>query len=230
MSLPSPADCLARISEIVGVDITIPDVVIRYRFSDYDTAKLALMRVRDAKKALRFLKKEISTLLTAVRSEFTSARTQVGKGFGNALAAGFFGRRTMGRVNSSERDRLRRRQLEFVAPYEDLKVKIDLLVGILDNIKFQIETSDECRVREKVRILPAVVVPPLVPPPLPSLPPPPPPVPPIRYYVYLADMVQGPFLLDHVLEMRDGQAIVDDTLVCREGSQEWTTFKDGIAS
>ena len=41
-------------------------------------------------------------MISAARSEFTTARTAVGKSVGAGLAAGFFGRKTVGRINVNE--------------------------------------------------------------------------------------------------------------------------------
>jgi hypothetical protein len=94
-------------------------------------------------KQLRLLKRDVSAVISAVKSEYTTARMRVGKTFASSLAAGFFGRRTVGRVNSAQRDSLRRSQLDAVAPYEHVKGIIDSILYQLDTVKGQIELSPE---------------------------------------------------------------------------------------
>lgn len=71
----------------------------------------------------------------------------MGKSFGAGLAAGFFGRKTMGRVNAGRRDDLRCQQHQAVARYDHLKMVVDRVFHLLDTVKAPIELSPSYQVR-----------------------------------------------------------------------------------
>ena len=145
--VPTPNEHLATVNRIVGVNVTDPTATINLTWNDRSQGQAHLRSIRQKQKELKLLKREIGATVSALKSEFTTARTAVGKSFGAGLAAGFFGRKTMGRVNAGRRDDLRRQQHQTVAPYEHLKLVIDRVVAALDSIKGQIELSPSYQAR-----------------------------------------------------------------------------------
>src|SRR2546430_2259076 len=118
--MPTPDDFLRKLSEIVQLDVTDPQATLHFHWENREQGKAALQRLRTIQKELRFLKQEVNASEAALKSEYTTARMKVGKTVASGLAAGFFGRRTVGRFNSAQRDNLRRNQIGAVAPYEKL--------------------------------------------------------------------------------------------------------------
>jgi hypothetical protein len=162
---------------------------------------------------LRLLKQEVSATISVASSEFTTARTAVGKSVGASIAAGFFGRKTVGRINAARRDDLRRGQLQAVVPYENLKNIIDQILAKLDLVKGRIELSPEYQIRpEKPRKPSPVVQAPASP------------APAKRYYVYLQNEVKGFYLHEQLLALRDTGTIKQDTQCCLEGTEQWTPY------
>src|SRR5439155_24732783 len=106
---------------------------------------------------------------------YTTARMKVGKTVASGLAAGFFGRRTVGRFNSAQRDNLRRNQIGAVAPYEKLKQIINSTISKIDQVKSQIELSPEYTQES------SSAEPPRLPDDVP------------RFYIYLYEQVKGPY-------------------------------------
>lgn len=145
MSLTSPQEYVQRINTIVGDDVTDGDIKLNLSWTDRREAKTALGRVRHLQAELRLLKQQVSADAAAIRSEFTSKRTAVGKSLGVIAAGAFFGRRNVGRATALQRDMLRREQLTALEPYEHVKRLIDAVVHALNEAKHRIETSDEYR-------------------------------------------------------------------------------------
>ena len=165
-------------------------------------------------KKLRLLKQQIKAAIASTKSEFTTARVSVGKSFGAGFAAGLFGRKTMGSINATRRDDLRRAQIRAVAPYENVKGIIDQIINKLDSIKGQIELSPEYQTRPEKPIKAA----PIRPPPLPATS--------RRYYVYLNSEIKGPYLREQLKALYDTGTIATDTQCCLEGAEEWTPYLD----
>ena len=140
--MPTPDEYLAVISRIVGFDVADPAAKTSLSWNNPEEARGHRRLLRQQQKELKFLKREINSMISVVESEFPAARTTVGRGFGAGLAAGFFGRRMAGRVNAARRDALRReRQQQAVAPYNGLKLLIDRLIVSLNSTRAQLESS-----------------------------------------------------------------------------------------
>ena len=219
----TPQDYLRQISTIVGHDISEGKITLHLSWNDRTEAQALLLRLRTMQKQLRLLKKDVSAMISGVKSQFMTARTSVGKTFGAGLAGAFFGRRAVGRVNAARRDDLRRTQLSAVAPYERVKGIIDQILYQLDTVRGQIELSPEYQVspRRATRVLTSAPSPPALPPP---------PAPPLtRYFVYIGDQVKGPYSREQLRALRDAAAIARETLCCLEGTEEWLSYSDAMA-
>ncbi len=209
----SPKEFTERISSIVGDDISDGEINLRYSWNNYEQAKALLLRIRTVQKELRLLKQEVTATISAARSEFTTARTAVGKSVGAGIAAGFFGRKTVGRVNAARRDDLRRGQLRAVAPYENVKNIIDQVLAKLDLVKGRLELSPEYQIRPEKPKKPSLIIQP-----------PASPLAAKRYYVYLQNEVKGPYLHEQLLALHDTGTIKHDTQCCLEGTEQWTPY------
>ena len=217
----SPEDFLQKISAIVGQDISSGQITMRVSWNDPAEARSLLLRLRTMQKQLRLLKRDASAMISSVKSEYATARMRVGKTFASGLAAGFFGRRTVGHFNSAQRDSLRRSQVSAVAPFERVKGIIDSLLYQLDTVKGQIELSPEylssaSRAKPVIKAEVVASTPFSKPPPLPLS----------RFYIYIGDQVKGPYSREQLQALRDASAIADDTLCCAEGSEVWITYTE----
>jgi hypothetical protein len=163
---------------------------------------------------MRLLKKEVNAVVSAIKSEFATARTSVGTGFGEGLTAAIFGRRAAGRANAGQRDALRREQIDAVEPYDRVKRTIEQIIHQLDLTKGQIELSPEFQIRTPKKN--AVAAPALSPPTS------------SRFFLYLGDEVKGPYTPEQIHALRDTGAVTDQTQCCAEGSQQWIRCADEV--
>ncbi len=212
MEIPSALEYMARIKRVMGIPAGQDSTTLHLTWNNREEGKALIQRIREMQKELRLIKQEVTATISAVKSEFASARTQVGKGFGAGLAAGFFGRKAMGSVNASEKDRLRRKQADFVRPYEAAKHEIDQFLATLDRFKGKIELSPEYRVAESKAQ--AKVLAPWA---LSALPPRAAP----KYFVFLNEDVKGPYTKSQLATLLDAGTITPETQVCPEGTEEW---------
>ena len=201
--MPSPDDFLKRFCEIVEYDVTDPQASLHLHWDNREEGRAILQRLRMMQKELRFLKKEVSATEAEVKSEYATAKMRVGKTVTSALAAGFFGRRTVGRFNSAQRDSLRRSQVSVVAPYDRVKQMIDQIIAKLDHAKSQVELSPEYQMSASTHEVSNS---------------------PERFYVYLGEEVKGPYSHQQLIALFEMQTITQDTMCCREGSEEWQAY------
>jgi len=157
----SPEDLIAKIGEIVGDNVSDGKIDFKYSWDSYEQAKALLVRIRIVQKELRLLKQQVGATISSTKSDFSSARISVGKGVGSSIAASFFGRKKVGRINATRRDDLRRAQIKTVAPYEKVKQIIDQIITKLDEVKGRIELSPEYKARPTRATEPASTRPPL---------------------------------------------------------------------
>lgn len=102
-------------------------------------ARAALLRVRQAQKELAFVRKFVNADMAQIRGSYAASKAHVGSGAGAILGAGFFGRKTMGRLNTVHRQDLRSQEVRALAPYEQLKAYIDTMVLNLDRAKMALQ-------------------------------------------------------------------------------------------
>ncbi len=135
----------------------------------------------------------------------------VGKGVGAGIAGAFLGRKTVGGFNAIKRHSLRDAKDAALAPYEDLKVTIDRIVHQLDDVKHNIEMSEEYankpakkrtkkadgKQEDSVQKKEA------------------------RFYAFMGGQVRGPFDLQEIGALVKADAISTDTQLCVEGEQDW---------
>ncbi len=214
--MSTPQEYFQRVGQIVGDDISDGEVNLHLDWKNYSEAQALLTRIRTIQKEMRLLKKEVNATISVIKSEFATARTSVGTSFGEGLAAGLFGRRTMGRVNAARRDDLRRNQIAAVEPYDRVKRIIDQILHQLDTCKGRIELSPEYQIRTTQ--------------PVPAKPPPrPAPTITRRYFAFIAEQVKGPYTIDQLHALHDASTITNDTQCCPEGTEEWRPYSHVMA-
>lgn len=102
-----------------------------------EEAKQTLKQIRQQQKELRFIKKQISADIKAIRGGYQQAIANVGSGPG--LAGFFIGKKNASEIKASQKRELRNRQNREIQPYEQAKQVIDNLLIQLDSIKLTFE-------------------------------------------------------------------------------------------
>lgn len=74
----SHEELIARISEIVGDDVSDGEINLHFSWNSPEQARGLLVRIR-TQKQLRLLKQQISAAISSAKSEFTSARVPSAK-------------------------------------------------------------------------------------------------------------------------------------------------------
>lgn len=103
-------------------------------------AKLQKAKITQVQKELRLIKKEVGTTKKIVNAQYAAEMAKVGKGFGAGVAAGLFGKKTAGKINTLNREAKRQQQLNAILPYENVIRLIDGIVVQLDELKLKIES------------------------------------------------------------------------------------------
>jgi len=182
-------------------------------FSNYTEAKDALAGLRKAQKELRALKRDVNAEMGQVRSDFQSKGVAVGKGIGTMVAGGLLGKKSVGKVNASRRDDVRRQKEIALTPYADTKNWIDDLIHTLDQAKHQVEMSKEYqekpvkkRATKKVASKRAKKLLVLKEP---------------KFFIFLDEKIKGGFTVDELEPLFKAEVINQDTLLCNEGEEDW---------
>ena len=214
----TPQEFIARIEGILGSRLVDGEVRVQFPYDTLGEARQQMARIRTLQRELRLVKKEVGFTAKQVRSAFIGQRAEVGTGFGSGLVAGFFGRRTAGRMNAARREDLRRGQLEAVAPYEKISRFLENMLVQLDGFKVQLE---QWMADRKFQIDAASERTP--PPPLPAMPPPLPLLA-SRYFVYVQAAVAGPYTLEQIKALEDTGIVTAETPCCLEGTEDWIGY------
>lgn len=94
-----------------------------------DRQRKALARL--TQQQLRLVKRDLSATMRAIRAHYQGEKAKVGKTGGAFVGAMVFGQRSMGKLNTLNRDHLRRQQIAALAPYERMSMHIDYLIAEL---------------------------------------------------------------------------------------------------
>jgi hypothetical protein len=137
MQMTSAKDYEKRVSAILGTNAR--NGKIHLKWNSPEEARLRRSSVSQMQNELRILKKEVGLIVKAINSSYTTEIAKVGKGVGPAFLGGLFGKKTVGQANVSERDRLRRQQIEMRQPYQLVNHMIDDVITQLDQLKLQID-------------------------------------------------------------------------------------------
>ena len=136
--MTSAKDYEKRVNDILGTNMR--NGKLHLHWESVEEAKLRKAEVAQMQKEIRLVKKQLSAHMREINSAYTSERTKVGKGFGAAFLGGLFGKKSVGKVNASQRDSLRLQQLEARRPYESMGRMIDSVLLQLDQAKLQIDS------------------------------------------------------------------------------------------
>lgn len=216
----TPQDYIRKIESTLGSPLVNGQVKVRFQYDTLIEARDQMARIRTFQRGLRLLKKDVGFTIKQVRASYTGQRAEVGTGLGSDLVAGFFGRKTSGRMNAANREDLRRQQLAAVEPYQTISRFIDEFLMRLDTSKnnlqqwmadrkYQLDDDDEADVAQPP------VLSPTPPPVLQRLP---------RHFIYLNDSVVGPYTADQIKALHDTGVVTDETLCCREGTEDWIGY------
>ncbi len=215
--MPNANEYLRKIGEIVGDDLSDGVININFLWNNREEGKQVLAKIRQMQGELKFLKKEVAFEISEIKSHFTTQRNAVGKGFMSGVAGALFGKRSVGKMNASEKDSLRRSQQKAVVPLEEVKNIIDRVLHKLDGLKFNVEQSEE------YKILPN--------PPARSSPPPPPPHPVqtsktevLKYEVKINGETKGPYTREQLQALLSAGAIQEDSRCRYHGTKEWRPY------
>ncbi len=105
-------------------------------------AKQLLGQIRMVQKGLRLVKKDIAITMKTIRSAVTTQSTTMNR---SILVSVFFGVRAAGRVRALNREGIRQKEIQILAPYQAVSRSIDDALLRLDAAKLQIESSTQNR-------------------------------------------------------------------------------------
>ncbi len=120
-------------------ELTNKNKELKLRWETIHEAKHHKARITQVQKQLRLIKKEIGVTKKTINAAHASESTKVGKGIKAGLAAGFFGKKNMGKVNAVQRDNIRRNKLNMIQPYDNVIHLIDNILVQLDGIKLELD-------------------------------------------------------------------------------------------
>lgn len=204
---------VAQISQIVGIDVSDPKAEVRFSYNTYEEARELVKQLKNTIKRLQLLKQEVNATISAIKSEYATERTSVGKTLGGTFATAFMGRKAAGGFNSLRRDELRRSQVDAVSQYEKLKAEIDGIVAKLSGAKGKIELSPTYQTKPNSPTAKSSSIPP----PLPISAAP-------KYFVYLNEEVKGPYSREQLVALCDTGMVSAETQCCISGGQEWIPY------
>ncbi len=131
---------VTQIEDILGVKVS--DGVIQFTVKvDTDcpiARKRGLADIRLKQKALRAVKRDISSSISEIKRDYQTRNATVGTGVGSFIVTVFLGARFVGRQNSLTRADMRNDKAADVQPYEGLKDVVDNLLYELDCAKAKI--------------------------------------------------------------------------------------------
>lgn len=108
------------------------------RVKNASDAKNLLKEVRNMQKGIRQIKKEINLEIKAIRQQYKEKSSTAGAG--SALALGLLGQRGAARsIRASAKRGVAQERDRTIAPYEELKMKIDGMLIKMDRFKLQLE-------------------------------------------------------------------------------------------
>lgn len=104
-------------------------------------ARLMLRQMSQVQKELRQVKKEINLTMKSLRSQYADQKEDVARStFGKGLLQGFFGRKSVSRMDAAQKNSIRQTQNKHLAPYEDLMRQIDGIILEYDGLKLKAES------------------------------------------------------------------------------------------
>lgn len=93
--------------------------------SNEQEGKRAMAGLRQVKRELAFVKKQINAEMAQVRTAHADARAKVGHGVGGMIGLKLFGRKASATGNQIQREHLRGQKDNLLAPYDRVRNVID---------------------------------------------------------------------------------------------------------
>lgn len=109
------------------------------RVSNSQEAKRAVAGLRQVKRELAFVKKQINAEMAQVRAAHADARAKVGHGIGGMIGMRVFGRKAAATGNQVQREQLRRQKDNILAPYARVQNVIDTFSLGIDRAIVQLQ-------------------------------------------------------------------------------------------
>lgn len=101
-------------------------------------AQNLLKEIRNMQKGVRQIKKEINLEIKTIRQEYKGKSSTAGSG--SALVMGLLGQKGVARsIKASAKRGVAHERDRIIAPYEELKMKIDDMLVKMDRLKLQLE-------------------------------------------------------------------------------------------
>ena len=139
---------MARIRSAVGELGAGDDFEPVIKWDSYHEGRQLISRIRGVQKELRGIRRDATASMGSVRSEFVTARANVGSGLGAGLASAFLGKKAATVINKVHRASLKDEQSNAVEQFREVQRLVDQLLNRLESIKMQIEFSPEFKNRD----------------------------------------------------------------------------------
>ena len=204
-----PSYYISKIEEILGGSFTDGCLKLTIR-GNTSKPKEMLRKVRSMQRDLRIVKKEVRMVCSDINAAFDkTSNPDTGDVMIEALQLVLLKWRTANRARALANRQARYVKQEALAPYETVIKYIDQALVQLDAGKARIEDAIDRQIENETEDLQVMATPYLPPPPS------------TRLFVYVSDMVKGPFSLEQLQAMIADYTILLDTPCCMEGSKTW---------
>jgi alkyl hydroperoxide reductase subunit AhpC len=133
--MKSADEYLKAVRRVLGIPVDQSEIHLQWEYDTPEDIKIHLAQIRQIQKELRFLKREISLDVKAIRADYRLNVSNVQAGLLSSLA----GRKFAGHDRALKKESLRQKEREVIFPYESLSRQIDQLIIQLDGAKMQME-------------------------------------------------------------------------------------------
>lgn len=128
---------LDRLKLIFDIPEETNEINLTFEWENPEEAKLILSKIIIMQKELRLLKKDINATIKTIRLQYSEDKSNIGTGFSS-----LFRNRTIGKLNSIQRQSIRNKELSEIEPYQKILRDIDGIMIELDKIKIKLKEKD----------------------------------------------------------------------------------------
>ncbi|MBW6474332.1 MAG: hypothetical protein K0B14_14500 [Anaerolineaceae bacterium] len=128
---------LDRLKSIFDIPSDSNEINLSFEWETQAEAKIILSKIIIMQKELRLLKKEINSTIKSIRLKYSEDKSNVGTGFSS-----LFRNRTIGKLNSIQKQSIRKKELSEIEPYQNILRNIDGIMIELDKIKIKLKEND----------------------------------------------------------------------------------------
>lgn len=125
---------------IAKIDALVAAAPLNMTWKTLPEAKGYVAAIRQLKKELGLVKKEITVAKHQIHANSADQRNRVGKGFTGGAIQGIFGAKIAGKANASTKNDLRNRELKTLRPYEEAERHLAQVIIGLDKLKLNLES------------------------------------------------------------------------------------------